>query len=1360
MPAVLLRHLITGTAPSASAEASYGAVLFADISGFTALSERLASKGADGVEELTQILNAYFGKLIEVIVENGGDVVKFAGDALLAFWPVQAQHELTGVTRAAANCGLQVQAAMTTFAAAAGQRLSLRAGVGAGPLSAVSIGGVYQRWEFVVVGPPVVEATMAAGVGETGWVVLGQQAWNLLQDSATGTALTPEFTRLDAVSGTRPPIPLAVPTVSPEAVPNLLGFIPAAIHRRLAAGQSGWLAEIRRLTVLFVNLPDLTFRTTLAKSQAVMVALQEALYHYEGSVNKLSTDEKGVTFVAALGLPPLAHEDDPLRGTLAALAIHAKLTELGWASSVGVTSGRVFCGVIGSDVRCEFTIIGDLVNLSARLMQAAKGGILCDERTYKFAQDRFEWNVLPPIPLKGKAHPTPVFRPLRVAQDVVDLKRSQQMVGRSAEQRQLEEITQKTLEDCASAVVLIEGEAGIGKSTLVANVLRIAHKLELTTWLGAALAIERSTPYFAWRSIFRQLFDLHASEPTEEQCLQVLQLLEFDPELESRAALLNGVLSLDFPDSPLTAEMTGEVRLSNTNALLIRLLQRETEAAPRQLILEDCHWLDSASWALLRQASQQVPALLIVIVTRPLLEPLPRDFVPIAAAGTTHRLPLGPMSAEESLALVKRRLGVTDVPESMAELLRAKAQGNPFFIEELAYSLRDTGKIRIQNGRCVVASEADLRTLPFPDNVQAVVTSRIDRLAPQEQLTLKVASVIGRTFTRNLLHDVSPIEDDRPHLERHLDTLTSQSLTMLDTPAPDLAYSFKHVITQEVSYQMMPPAQRKKLHQIVAEWYERHHQADLSPYFPLLAKHWSNTDRVAKAIDYLEKSGESAMRDCAPEEAVTFFTQAISLDEATGSKADLFRRACWQRQLAEAHYNLSDLGTALRHFTIALNLLGYPSPRTGTGFVAASLWEFTKQRVHRAFPRWFFGRGKNQATQRIEAARAYERLVQIYYLNNAKVPSIHAAFRALNLSETVGECPELARNYAHAAVFCGLLFMHKSARAYARRSREMALRVRQQSCSAYVEFIRGVYWVTVGAWEEAEDNLREAMTITARIGERRRWYESAFTLANALSRKGDYRASAELSEQIRQVGTLQMVPQVQVWGLSWRLACLLALEADAAVWLPLETALASCLQAHPTIPLADQILGYGVLAVTQWRRGEKALAQQTCEQAEAIISRTNQISHYLPPAYRGLAEVYLGLWTDNPAMAPEMDRRMSHLCTVLSQFSLMYPIGKPTSHLVRGRYQWQKGHHAKALRSWRKSLAAAERYRMPYEQAQAHAELARRLPPDDPTADVHRRRARELFAQIGAAADLEFRDPNATRFDAGFQHNRPSMPNG
>jgi class 3 adenylate cyclase/tetratricopeptide (TPR) repeat protein len=1343
VPTFLLTRLAdraTLFSPSFSQSADV-AVLFADISGFTALSEKLGSRGPDGVEELTQVLNAYFGKLIETIQSHGGDVVKFAGDALLAFWPAAGEHDLARATRLAAQCGLRVQETLATFTTPQGHRLYLKVGVGAGHVFFVSLGGVYNRWESVMVGAPVVEATLATTKAEAGSVVVGTQAWRAMKDRAEGVEVTPDYTRLVRVDDPETPVALAKPEVGAESVPNMLFYIPAAIHRRLAARQSGWLAEMRRLTVIFVNLPELDADTPLAEGQELIRALQTELYRFEGSVNKLSIDEKGVTLVAALGLPPLAHEDDPQRGIMAGLAIHAKLAQLNWHGSVGITTGRVFCGTIGSEERCEYTIIGHVVNLSARLMQAAKGSIYCDETTYKSAQTRVAWEVLPPVVVKGRTEPVPVFRPLAPQKSGIITRPTQTLVGRSTELFFLEALLRRLAREQTGGVVLIEGEAGIGKSTLVGSLLGQAAEFGLTTWLGAALPIERSTPFYVWRAVFRNYFRLDGSKTDlESQRRKVLDQLAADPDLIELAPLLDVVLSLDFAATPLTAEMFGEVRLTATNNLLIRLLKRQTEKAPLQIILEDCHWMDSASWSLARQAAQLVPVLLLVLVTRPLTEPLPRDYIPLAAAPTTKRLPLGPLDPEETLSLVKRRLGVKEVPPPLVAWLHAKSQGNPFFVEEIAYALRDTAKLHIQEGRCTVAPGVDLRSLPFPDNVQGVVTSRIDRLTPGEQLTLKVASVIGRTFSSHLLHDICPIEDDKPLLGQHLDTLVVQSLTTQEAPEPDPAFSFRHVITQEVAYQMMPPTQRRSLHQAVAEWYESHYRADLSPFFPLLAKHWCNTDQIAKAIDYLEKSGENAMRDFAHEEALTFYSQALSLDEQSGSPCEPLRKARWWRQSAESYYNLGDHGRAREHFLTALQLLGFTGTHGGWRCALATVWEFAKQKVHRLFPGWFVGRaGGEKAIRFLEAARCFERLTQIYYLNNEKLPTIHGTFRALNLSESVGESPELARSYSHATVVSGLLMMHQTARAHAERARAVATAVNQSECTAYVEFIRGIYFVTVGDWEECEANAYFAVEIAKRIGQKRRWDEAMITLANSSSRSGDYRRSAEFSRELHESGTRRGVPQVQIWGLSWHLLCLLALEPDGPAVASLEKALADCLAHHPTVLLGDQILGYGLLALSYWRRGEEKAAQEATERADAVIRRTDQISHYLLPAFAGLVEVYLGLWKKGAAdvaLVRELQGRTRHLLKVLGQFAMMYPIAQATKWQAWGNYYSLLGSRRQAIRAWKKSLAWAESHRMPFEQAEAHAELAMHLPPSDPTQALHLAKARELFTRIGARYNL------------------------
>ena len=349
------------------------AAFFADISGFTILTERLAALGARGSEELSSALNAYFDRLIESIASHGGDVVKMAGDALIALWPVSEGESLASVTLRAARCGLVVQETLQDYEVAEGVRLSSKVGIGAGEVSALLVGGEKDRWELLLAGSPLAQMGHAEHLARSGDVVLSKDAWALVRDGSTGEPLEQGYVRLRQARSIVPrPLGAARPAIGTEA--KVRNFIPAAIRDRLDAGQTAWLAELRRITVLFVNLPptDLERPDALARAQAIVRTVQAALYAHEGSLNKLSVDEKGTMLVAAMGLPPLAHRDDARRGVQAATAIRERLDRLGVECSVGVATGRVYCGEVGNARRREYTIIGRVVNLAARLMQAAK----------------------------------------------------------------------------------------------------------------------------------------------------------------------------------------------------------------------------------------------------------------------------------------------------------------------------------------------------------------------------------------------------------------------------------------------------------------------------------------------------------------------------------------------------------------------------------------------------------------------------------------------------------------------------------------------------------------------------------------------------------------------------------------------------------------------------------------------------------------------------------------------------------------------------------------------------------------------------------------------------------------------------
>jgi tetratricopeptide (TPR) repeat protein len=627
--------------------------------------------------------------------------------------------------------------------------------------------------------------------------------------------------------------------------------------------------------------------------------------------------------------------------------------------------------------------------------------------------------------------------------------------------------------------------------------------------------------------------------------------------------------------------------------------------------------------------------------------------------------------------------------------------------------------------------------LGFPDTVQGVVTSRIDRLVPSEQLTLKVASVIGRAFSCQILKDMFPVERDRPLQPAQLESLSRRDLIAPQDVVEDLDYQFRHVITQEVAYDLIPPTQRQSLHQAIAEWYETEHREDLAPFFALLAKHWSRTDRTDKAILYLEKSGESAARQFANSEAIQFFTEAIKRNETAQVQVSPERSAHWHRQVAEACYNLGDLVASLDHFRSALSQLELPFPERRMGTLGGSMLELGKQFGLKALAKLICRRTAKSRSQLLLAAQCYERLAQIHYLNNSRLQTIHAVFKALNLAEAVGSSAVLARCYANAAVVAGLLLMHGQARHYAKRASEVAAEIDEPDCTSYVGLILGIYWVTVGEWEVADRLLRSAMDIAERIHARRRWAESAFTLVIGDWRCGKITRCRELATAGHEAGVKDRVPQVELWGLSWSLRCVLAQTEDSGLVRRLTNELGDCLS-HNELTAADRILGHGMLAAGLWRLGEKESALAEAFRVTGLIAETNQISHYLMAAYSALFEVYSGSLIDStdPVERQRIKAALNAARRSMWEFGVMYPVGRVQYGLHEGQYHRNRGQLRRANRVWKKALKLAQKLHMPFLEGQLHAELARHGRGHDDQKAFHLRKARELFHAAETWHDL------------------------
>lgn len=386
-----------------------GAVLFADMQNFTILAERLTREDpVMGVKKLASYLDIYIGRLVDIITEHGGDIVKFAGDAVFAVWEKEGDENLERAVRAAINCGLAIQKQLHKYEVAPGELLALRVGVGSGNLHELHLGGYRARWEMLIAGAPMGDAGKAGTLADPGEVVLSPAASEIMEKAGVGRRITGLRLRVTPPDPAILPGPLHRLDVPAGAQEAFNVYIPRAILVESSSPQ----AELRPLTVLFCKVKDFRYTkaTALSEVQIIMLIMQECIYRYEGSINRFGVDEKGAILLAAFGLPPLVHENDPERGVLAALDIRRALLSISHHACIGVASGRAFCGTVGNNTRCEYTMHGVNVNLAARLMVNAEN-ILCDEKTYLATQDKFKFTKQTPLRLKGRTGLIQTYQP-------------------------------------------------------------------------------------------------------------------------------------------------------------------------------------------------------------------------------------------------------------------------------------------------------------------------------------------------------------------------------------------------------------------------------------------------------------------------------------------------------------------------------------------------------------------------------------------------------------------------------------------------------------------------------------------------------------------------------------------------------------------------------------------------------------------------------------------------------------------------------------------------------------------------------------------------------------------------------------
>jgi class 3 adenylate cyclase/tetratricopeptide (TPR) repeat protein len=692
---------------------------------------------------------------------------------------------------------------------------------------------------------------------------------------------------------------IAGSAAAPIRSPTPETYTPRHLAEKILTSKAALEGERKQVTVLFADLKgsmellaDRDPEEARKLLDPVLERMMEAVHRYEGTVNQVMGDG-----IMALFGAPVAHEDHAVRACYAALDMQAGIrryaeevrrtfgtrTEI----RIGLNSGEVVVRAIGSDLRMDYTAVGQTTHLAARMEQLASAGTtLLTADTLRLAEGFVAVKPLGPVPVKGLEAPVEVYEmlgagPLRSRLQAAAARGLTRFVGRETEVEQLRQALGRAAAGHGQLVALV-GEPGVGKSRLV---WEVTHSHRVHGWLimhASSVSYGKATPYLPVIDLLKgylKIQDQDDPRAVREKVTGKLLALDeaFKPAVPALLALL------DVPvDDAAWAGLDPPQRRRRTLEAVKRLLLRESQVQPLLVVFEDLHWIDAETQAVLDRLVESLPTarMLLLVNYRP-------EYTHHWGSKTYYtqlRLdPLPPETADEFLGAL---LGPDAGLHPLKRVLIAQTEGNPFFLEESVRTLIETGALTGERGAYRLARP--LPAIQVPATVQAVLAARIDRLPPEDKRLLQVAAVVGKDVPGVLLQAIAELPDDA--LRRGLDHLQAAEFLYETSLYPDLEYSFKHALTHEVAYGGLLHDRCRSLHARIVDAIEARYPDRLAEQVDRLAYHASRAERWDKAAEYLQRAGTRAAERSAHRAAVDWLEQALAALEHLPETRDTLAR--------------------------------------------------------------------------------------------------------------------------------------------------------------------------------------------------------------------------------------------------------------------------------------------------------------------------------------------------------------------------------------------------------------------------------------------------------------------------------------
>jgi class 3 adenylate cyclase/tetratricopeptide (TPR) repeat protein len=865
-------------------------MVFADVSGFTRLSERLARHGKEGAEQLVDVINTCFSGLLAEAYRRGGSLVKFGGDAMvLMFYDQEGdqQHALRACSAAAAM-RRRLREVGRAHASDRGVVLRMSVGVHTGPYGMFVVGGSHR--ELLIAGPAASTVVALEACASSGQILISPDTASFLPRSCVGQAVGPGLLLA------RPPA--ACEWVTPAGLPApphevIASFLPAAVRAHLLSGSA--VPEHRTATIAFLQFsgvdevmlregPDSAAR----RLDELVRLVQEGVERYEVCFLDSDIASDGGKIRLSAGVPRVVGEDE--ERMLLALR-HVVEAEPPLPLRAGVHHGPVFSGQVGPIYRRWYAVMGDTVNLAARLVaKAPVGRVYATRDVLRRAKTGFEQTALEPFAVKGKSRPVhawDVGRPVRGASDAA-IRLELPLVGRSRELSQLRDAVDRARRG-SGALIEVAGETGVGKSRLIAEAGKFAQ--DMVRLRATCEVYTRDSPYSAWGGPLRALLGVSEDDPDSAVLERIRAEIDaWAPDLAPWLPLIAIAFDVSVEASPEVEQLAEASREAKLHEVVLRFLRRAM-AVPTLVEVEQAHLMDAASVALFEALSGELASSAwVVLVSR-------RDVSGGMVLGGEHvRIELGPLTLSETRALALATPEAAQLPPHVVDLAVGRSGGSPEFLLDLL----------------AAAAEGDRDQLP--ESIDAATMARIDALDPEDGELVRRAAVLGMSFQTRRLADVLALDASVP------DDSVWDRLSSVFVRERDGQVRFRRPALQEVAYSSLPFKLRRELHQAVGLRLEREqgaHDADAA----VLSNHFALAGDHIRAQRYALVAARRAAERFAHADAVRLYRRAIDAGRASGVVDDSSVLAEAWEQLGEELRHVGEPVAASRALTEARRLV-------------------------------------------------------------------------------------------------------------------------------------------------------------------------------------------------------------------------------------------------------------------------------------------------------------------------------------------------------------------------------------------------------------------------------------------------------